>query len=213
MPAGGPFIGAIRALRVQRVKVPRSDQTSISVGGPRLPTQALGGNGWVLPRSIGRANRAAAPVTSAVPSTRSPRDRKNVRRRQVIAPQSCQRALPTNRTPARRSPWCSTRKSWKLKPRILRQLAESLQVLSVWPQSAASNQRRGIWPAREPRVARGQLDLWREFSTRSFARLGKFIDLSVQAHLLLAQWCLAQASMTLIAEIARGASSEAAIPQ
>ena len=155
VPAGGPFIGAIRALRVQRVKVPRSDQTSISVGGPRLPTQALGGNGWVLPRSIGRANRAAAPVTSAVPSTRSPRDRKNVRRRQVIAPQSCQRALPTNRTPARRSPWCSTRKSWKLKPRILRQLAESLQVLSVFPQSAASNQRRGIWPAREPRVARG----------------------------------------------------------
>src|SRR5215470_13837520 len=84
VPAGGPFIGAIRALRAQRVKVPRSDQTSISVGGPRLPTQALGGNGWVLPRSIGRANRAAAPVTSDVPSTRSPRDRKNVRRRQVI---------------------------------------------------------------------------------------------------------------------------------
>src|SRR5215831_11128165 len=42
VPAGGPFIGAIRALRVRRAKVPRSDQTSICVWGPRLPTQAPG---------------------------------------------------------------------------------------------------------------------------------------------------------------------------
>jgi hypothetical protein len=117
---------------------------------------------------------------------------------------------PTNCTRADRSHWCSTRKLASL-------LKRSQMPPEFGPECGEQPNFGGIWPAREPRAARGQLDLWREFSTRPFARLGNLLTsaFKLTCRLLSGAWHRPQSPLLrrLREVVALGASSEAAILQ